>query len=73
MKEKKDNMAEATGYRDAVVFDCQKQAHKKFFEDELPNSFKPLPKRKRDNSDLLRLRVLVVFVSGGSIVLQFEF
>ena len=37
-------MAEAAGYRDALVFDCQVEAHKIFFEDKLPSGFTPLPK-----------------------------
>ena len=36
-------MAEG-GYRGAVVFDCQKKANKKFFEDHLPNGIEPLLK-----------------------------
>ena len=43
MNRKKFNMAEG-GYRGAVVFDCQKKANKKFFEDELPNGIELLPK-----------------------------
>ena len=39
-------MAEAAGYRDALVFDCQKKANNKFFDDELPNGTEPL--RKED-------------------------
>ena len=41
---KKLNMAEAAGYRDAVVFDCQVKAHKIFFEDKLPSGFQFLPR-----------------------------
>ena len=44
MNRKKFNMANATGYCEALVFDCQKKANEKFFEDELPNGIEPLPK-----------------------------
>ena len=44
VKGKKFNMAEAAGYRDALVFDCQVEAHKIFFEDKLPSRFQLLSK-----------------------------
>ena len=50
MKGKIFNMAEAPDYRDAVVFDCQKKANTKFFEDELPGGFEPLSKEDRPSN-----------------------
>lgn len=32
---------------DTTVFDCQVEAHKTFFEDELPHDFKPLSEKDR--------------------------
>jgi len=43
-------MAEDGEYRDADVYECQLKANKKFFEDELPRDFKPLPEENWPSS-----------------------
>ena len=43
-------MAEAAGYRDALVFGCQKKANKTFFEYELPKGIEPLSEEYRPSN-----------------------
>lgn len=40
----------AQSYSDAIVYNCQVNAHKKFFKDELPSGFEPLSKEDRPSN-----------------------